>query len=68
MAITTKRQRQQRLLLQNELDNAGAVTGGEGIVAGGVYEITRNQKYINVSESLIELCQDIIDSRNEEEN
>ena len=31
-------------------------------------KIKRYQKYIRVSESLIELCQDIIDSRNEEEN
>ena len=29
--------------------------------------IKRYQKYIHVSESLIELCQDIIDSRKEEE-
>ena len=31
-------------------------------------KIKRYQKYIHVSESLIELCQDIIDSRKEEEN
>ena len=31
-------------------------------------KIRRYQKYIHVSESLIELCQDIIDSRKEEEN